>query len=77
MYWPEPSHPSFAQTPERSAQPVYVASGTVTSGKPDPGDLVAVAVGLRHVARIDRAVRRIVLYGGVMTGGLIVGMPVS
>src|SRR5215472_9329435 len=31
--------------------------------QPDAGNVVAVAISLRHVARIDRAVRRIVLVG--------------
>src|SRR6266446_1614726 len=32
MYCPAASQPSFACGPDRRAQPVYVASGTVTSG---------------------------------------------
>ena len=37
MYCPELSHPSFAQTPERKAHPVYVATGTATSASLTPG----------------------------------------
>jgi hypothetical protein len=36
MYCPELSQPSFAHTPERRPQPVYVASSTVNSGNRMP-----------------------------------------